>query len=73
MFHYKDGWFFNREVNGSIRIERRYPPKENGTLLVGIVIDPDSWASIVAHLSDGGETPERRDWIKDFHGADNEK
>lgn len=62
-FHYKDGWLFSRLENGSVCIE-----KEN-ILTPGfkIIIDSDSWASIVASVSIKGDTREAFDQAANLH------
>lgn len=50
-FHWKHGWFFDRLEDGSVEITQ-----SNGQIAVMAVIDPASWASIVAHVSAKSET-----------------
>jgi len=51
-FHYKDGWLFERATDdGDVHIYHL-------DLELDIMIDPASWASIVASVSKLGETAE---------------
>ena len=59
VFHYRDGLCFFRQKDGAVRIE------DMGTL-VG-VIDPHSWASVVASMSAGGEDWKSYETARDFH------
>lgn len=52
-FHYKDGWYFERLVDGSVRIIKNIGSLPSAT---SVTIDPASWASIVAHVSLDGDT-----------------
>jgi hypothetical protein len=45
-FHERDGWYFRRMQDGSVRIRKD---------LTSHIIDADAWASIVAHCSASGE------------------
>jgi hypothetical protein len=60
-FHYRDGLCFFRQEDGSVRVE------EMG-VLVG-VIDPYSWASVVASMSAGGEDAASYEAARDYHGC----
>ncbi len=67
MFHFKDGWFFSRLPNGSVRIEKRISAKMESPIEESVEIDPDSWVSIVASVSIKGETPSARLLARDLH------
>lgn len=49
-FHYKDGWHFSRNPDGSVAVGRSEPGKGDGVETI-LTIDPDSWASIVSEVS----------------------
>lgn len=51
-FHYRDGWRFEREEDGSVRITLQ----KGAHVITTLVIDPAAWASIVAHLARLPET-----------------
>lgn len=52
MFHIQDGWQVERRPDGSVLLETRSPVRR------AIIIDPSSWASVVATVSAKGETSE---------------
>lgn len=65
MFHWRDGWFFERVANSSsvpdpnyasVRIIKRKEPKDDSPVVVEALIPPSEWASIVASVSALGET-----------------
>lgn len=55
-FHHRDGWYFSRLSDGSVRI--RLDPAANPTAGIAAehIIGAGSWASIVAHVADGGSS-----------------
>ncbi len=53
-FHYKDNWYFERLEDGSVMITHPDGPGLNSEP-EEFIIDADSWASIVAHVSSRGE------------------
>ncbi len=60
-FHWKHGWYFERlPMDGSVRIFHK-------DLDIIIDIDPDSWASIVASVSNRGDTAKAFEEARDFH------
>jgi hypothetical protein len=51
-FHWRDGWHFTRLDGGAVRIEHRKPsPADAEEYPAFAMIDPASWASIIAHVS----------------------
>ncbi len=70
-FHCREGWYFKRQDDGSVRIFHvdghaeglGFPPETDADFL----IDADSWASVVASVSKGGETGDRWQAILVFH------
>lgn len=76
MFHAKDGWFFGRNDDGSVIIEHHvYGTEKNelGELMYTIDakerFDADTWASIVASVSAGGEQDRRFYPAREFHDS----
>lgn len=70
-FHWKDGWFFKRVKDGSVRIMR--PESRDGReeyLLTDVTVKPNEWASIVCSVSAEGETGPRWEQAQDFHGRE---
>jgi len=49
-FHAKDGWYFERQGDGSVKISAAV---DRSTEV--ITLDPSSWASVVASMSAEGE------------------
>lgn len=66
-FHWKNGWYFKRLEDGSVRIMHRDKP-DSDYLSTNLVISPSEWASIICSVSRDGETPERWGSACDFHG-----
>jgi len=58
-FHWRDGWYFRRLEDGSVRIVSDY---------ADLTIPAAEWASIVCSVSADGETGERWHAAQDFHG-----
>ena len=64
MFHWRDGWFFERlgsadetpERFASVHIIKRAEAKDTAPIIAEAVIPPSEWASIVATVSALGET-----------------
>lgn len=77
-YHWKDGWWFSRLADGSIRMEHRQYILEGPTgkytdqytVDVNVVIDTDSWGSIVASMSEHGDTREAWSAAKRFHAGE---
>ena len=61
-FHYKDNWYFQRLQDGTVEIVHRDP-----TAYFKLTVDKDSWASIVASVSQRGEEDGRYLKALDFH------
>lgn len=73
-FHFKDGWFFKRQEDGSVHIYH-VPPGFAGAgdeapeADAEVVIDFSSWASVVASVSSTGETSQSYQIASALHGA----
>lgn len=69
MFHWKDGWFFERMSNGAVMITKRKDGGMESPIVTREIIPPEEWASVVASVSLGGENDRR--WFKalDFHNG----
>lgn len=63
-FHWRDGYFFLRMPDCSVRLTKfdRHGVREQFT------VPPNEWASIVCSVSAGGEDRARWDAAQDFHG-----
>jgi len=66
-FHWRDGWYFRRNPDGSVRVMLREGPQSEW-LRVDVTVPANEWASIVCSVSVGGETGERWEQAKRFHG-----
>ncbi len=69
MFHYKDGWFFERNPDGSVRVLKMSDATGQAVKVSEANIDPDAWASIVSFVSAEGDrfSPEVWGAVKEFH------
>lgn len=63
-FHWRDGWFFKRLSDGSVRVMRRERPNY---FAVDITIPATAWASIVCSVSALGATGAQWKAALDFH------
>lgn len=64
-FHARDGWFFRREADGSVRILA--PDSMGPGAHQAVALDANTWASVVASVSRGGETSESFQAARSFH------
>ena len=69
MFHAKNGWFFKRLENGNVIVEKHQSADEISGLREAQVFTPHEWASIVAAVSEGGESDRRWFDAFDFHNG----
>lgn len=66
-FHAREGWYFRREDDGSVRI---LAPDSLGAGAHQLVaLDASTWASVVASVCARGETGETYRAALDFHGT----
>ena len=74
MFHAHDGWFFGREPDGSVKIQKRVSAYDDAPLVVEGVFQANmvnnEWASIVASVSRGGEEHFRFYAAEKLHNSD---
>ena len=68
--HVKDGLYFRRTENGGVEIEKTIDSKEGSPVADRIVLDAGAWASIVAHVSEKGESHETFESAKRFHDGE---
>lgn len=68
MYHYKDGWHFGRNEDGSVTI-RVDGLSGDDVPHAEVVIDADGWASIVAHVSVHGDHNPYWQAALDFHNG----
>lgn len=73
MFHTQDGLYFGRLPNGDVRIvktdDNRDPESTDTQKILDMVIPGNSWASVIASVSAGGEVDERWYPAVDFHNS----
>jgi hypothetical protein len=73
-FHWKEGWYFERitdpnpEYYGWVRIYH-HPAAGQDSVGVSLLIEPHSWASIVASVCPEGETSYTFGLAKAIHGV----
>lgn len=63
-FHGRDGWYFERLEDGSVRIEKR----DGERVAHHVELDAGTWASVVASVSRAGEhagTFQMAQWVHD--------
>lgn len=73
-FHWRGGLYFRRDRDGSVILSdwRPFLTEDGEKKWTGhdiAVIDPDSWASIVASVSLAGETGARFEHVRAFHNG----
>ncbi len=73
MFHAKDGWFFERTVDGGVKIIKRELAKDDSPVVAQTYLDHSGWCSIIASVSWRGETAESWDDANKFHGGIDEQ
>lgn len=64
MFHAKNGWFFERQEDGSVKV---ISPKDR------IILDPDTWASVIASMSIRGDSAEAFQEAKRLHSLEKQE
>lgn len=67
MFHYKDGLFFGRNEDGSVKIRKMRDATGAAALVAEMDIDPDGWASIVASVSAEVDMAVAQNAVREFH------
>lgn len=68
--HWKNGLYFAREEDGSVRVVKTTGKPPIGVMVIrifDITIEVSEWASIIASLSAGGITTENLHAALDFH------
>ena len=68
-FHAKDGLHFERriEMNGAVRIFKHENAKPGSRIVMDLVVDADTWCSIVAAMSPAGENGDTFRMAEDLH------
>lgn len=68
MYHFRDGWYFGREEDGTVLVKHQAPSVDLPSFLLNIPVD--AWASIVAAVSQYGDTKESWEKARDFHNGE---
>ncbi len=68
MLHCQSGWYFTRTSDGGVLIRKHEMAREDAPLQFAIIVDPDSWASIVSSVCSRGETGPTFRAAREFHG-----
>lgn len=69
MFHHRDGWYFVRRDDGSVKIVVTETTHADAPPLLTHTITPNEWASIIAAVCARGENSESYRDALDFHTA----
>ena len=83
MFHWRNNIYFGRKADGSVRIlafsvqpaewpQADDPPSVLANTYFDVSVDADSWESIIASVSAGGELFNRFYAARDFHESTGE-
>ena len=65
-FHARGGWFFRRKDDGGVCL---YQVSATGTVYAHTDFDAETWCSVVASVSEGGESKGRWFSAMDFHAG----
>lgn len=66
-FHWKDGWFFERLSDGSVKIIKKEKATDEAKVIVEAIIPPDEWASVIDHVSKKSGQVGNYENAKKFH------
>lgn len=67
MFHAQDGWCFERQPDGSVRIVK-FKDARCKDVETEVTLEPFTWCSTIASVSARGENAETWDEAKMVHG-----
>lgn len=68
MFHAKNGWYFERTVDGGVHIVKKATAYQEAPVIAELYIDHPRWSSIISSVSCRGETSESFREAEIFHG-----
>jgi hypothetical protein len=68
MFHAKNGWYFERTVNGGVHIVKKKDAHVNAPVMAQIYLEHNEWSSVIASVSHRGETGESFRDAEKYHG-----
>lgn len=68
MFHAKNGWYFERTVDGGVHIVKKKDAHVDAPIIAQVYIDHAGWSSIIASMSSCGETAKSFREAESFHG-----
>ena len=69
MFHVRDGFFFEQQTDGAVRILKRADARDDAPVVLAMVLDKHAWASVIATMSFYGE--ENCGYFRDLFFHDN--
>ena len=69
MFHAHYGWFFERLDDGSVHIVKHESGNTETRIIAEAVFNANTWASIIASVSAGGEDDGRFFTAAGFHAS----
>ena len=67
MFHAKNGWYFERTVDGGVHVVKKASAHQDAPVIAQLYIDHDGWSSIVSSVSYRNETGESFRDAREFH------
>jgi len=67
MFHWNNGWFFERLANGDVRLLKKETSHMDANIIYDIIIPSSEWISIISSVSRDNETSENYERAKTFH------
>ncbi len=68
MFHAKNGWYFERTVNGGVHIVKKRDDYVDAPIIAQIYLEHNEWCSVIASVSFRGETSESYREAETYHG-----
>lgn len=68
MFHLSNGFFFERQADGQIRVA--YVKPKSNEPMAETIVSPEAWASVLATTSVRGESAETWQEARDFLAAE---
>lgn len=68
MFHWNNGWFFERLKDDSVHIIKRETARDDAPIISEAVIPVHQWASVIAAVSLEGDTAQTWEKALVIHG-----
>ena len=67
MFNAKNGWYFERTVDGGVHIVKKASAHQDAPVIAQLYIDHSGWSSIISSVSHCGETSESFRDAEQYH------